>query len=361
MHGAPVTLITTRAIIIAIILHMRREVFNHTFKDGSYFRASESFVRKFLHGTLAWSIRRATQAAQKKPIDWEDQCENSFFRQAYIIEEHMIPDALRVNSDQTQVVYAPGNKMTWTTTGDKQVAVVGTEEKRAFTLLVSVVGNGSLLPFQAIYQGLTKRSLPNETLPAYKTATSEGNIKFEYSGTSTYWSNQTTMQKFVDTILAPYFENTKKDLKRPPHQKSLWLIDVWSVHRSVEFREWMHANHPNIIICYVPGGCTGVHQPCDVGIQRLLKLSIRKSYHEDVVEEFVGQLEKGITPNLDDRLGTLRNRSVRWMQNAFNAINDRELIKKVLGVSKSRSGNIGLQMFYLGISVLCCTTMELVL
>jgi len=273
----------------------------------------------------------------------------------------MIPDALRVNSDQTQVVYAPGNKMTWTTTGDKQVAVVGTEEKRAFTLLVSVVGNGSLLPFQAIYQGLTKRSLPNETLPAYKTATSEGNIKFEYSGTSTYWSNQTTMQKFVDTILAPYFENTKKDLKRPPHQKSLWLIDVWSVHRSVEFREWMHANHPNIIICYVPGGCTGVHQPCDVGIQRLLKLSIRKSYHEDVVEEFVGQLEKGITPNLDDRLGTLRNRSVRWMQNAFNAINDRELIKKVLGVSKSRSGNIGLQMFYLGISVLCCTTMELVL
>jgi len=129
----------------------------------------------------------------------------------------------------------------------------------------------------------------------------------------------------------------------------------------VEFREWMHANHPNIIICYVPGGCTGIHQPCDIGIQRLLKLSIRKSYHEDVVEEFVGQLEKGITPNLDDRLGTLRNRSVRWMQNAFNAINDQELIKKVLGISKSRSGNIGLQMFYLGISVLCCTTMELVL
>jgi len=92
----------------------------------------------------------------------------------------------------------------------------------------------------------------------------------------------------------------------------------------------MHANHPTIIIYYILDGCTGVHQPCNVGIQQLLKLSIRKSYHEDVVEEFVGQLEKGITPNLDDRLETLRNRSVRWMQNVFNAINDQELVKKVL-------------------------------
>ncbi len=102
----------------------------------------------------------------------------------------------------------------------------------------------------------------------------------------------------------------------------------------------MRTKHPNIIICYVPGECTGVHQPCDVGIQRLLKLSICKSYHEDVVEEFVGQLEKGVEiPTLDDRLGTLRNRSVRWMWNAFNAIDKEELVKKV------RSVNIAVKKF----------------
>jgi hypothetical protein len=82
-----------------------------------------------------------------------------------------------------------------------------------------------------------------------------------------YWSNQKTMQLFVDHILAPYFEETKVKLGCPAHQKSLWTIDVWSVHRSNEFLDWMSAKHPTIIVDFVPGGCTGVAQPCDVGIQ----------------------------------------------------------------------------------------------
>ncbi|KAJ3969365.1 hypothetical protein EV361DRAFT_870145, partial [Lentinula raphanica] len=36
-----------------------------------------------------------------------------------------------------------------------------------------------------------------------------------------------------------------------------------------------------------------VAQPCDVGIQRPLKLSVKRSYHEDVVNHFVLQLDEG--------------------------------------------------------------------
>jgi hypothetical protein len=107
-------------------------------------------------------------------------------------------------------------------------------------------------------------------------------FKFEFSGTKTYWSNQDTMQSFVNNILAPYFEQRKVKFSLPPSQKFLWQIDVWSVHHSEEFCGWMHKNHPNILLDYMPGGCTGVHQPCNVGIQRPLKLSIRKLYHEDM-------------------------------------------------------------------------------
>jgi hypothetical protein len=56
-----------------------------------------------------------------------------------------------VNSDQMQMVYVPGNCLTYNPTGAKQVAVVGIEEKRAFTLMVSVAADGTILPFQAIY------------------------------------------------------------------------------------------------------------------------------------------------------------------------------------------------------------------
>ncbi|KAJ7222043.1 hypothetical protein C8J57DRAFT_1094587, partial [Mycena rebaudengoi] len=70
----------------------------------SYFRISDSYLRKWLRETLRWSIRRPTNAAQKLPEDWEDLCEKSFFRIAYSIKEHDIPACLIINSDQTQVV-----------------------------------------------------------------------------------------------------------------------------------------------------------------------------------------------------------------------------------------------------------------
>ena len=278
---------------------------------------------------MSWSIRAATQAAQKLPKDWEDQCERSFFRKAYVIKEFDIPESLYVNSDQTQVVYAPGNRLTYNPTGAKQVAVVGVEEKRAFTLMVSVAADGTILPFQAIYQGLTRNSLPSADSPHYRDAMAAGFL-LEFSGTKTYWSNHKTMHTFVDNILAPYFERRKTEFGLPPEQKSLWQIDVWSVHRSEEFRGWMKANHPNIVLDFVPGGCTGVHQPCDVGVQRPLKLSIRKSYHEDIVAEFVGQLNNGSTIlKINDSIGVLRDRSVGWIWNAFLVLKNKELIKKV--------------------------------
>ena len=63
------------------------------------------------------------------------------------------------------MVYAPGNRLTYNPTGAKQVAVVGMEEKRAFTLMVSVAADGTILPFQAIYRGSTKNSLPSAASP----------------------------------------------------------------------------------------------------------------------------------------------------------------------------------------------------
>ncbi|KAF9511205.1 hypothetical protein BS47DRAFT_1299256, partial [Hydnum rufescens UP504] len=41
----------------------------------------------------------------------------------------------------------------------------------------------------------------------------------------------------------------------PQWQKSILIIDIWSVHQSKEFTGWMKGNHPDIKINYIPGGC----------------------------------------------------------------------------------------------------------
>ena len=215
--------------------------------------------------------------------------------------------------------------MTWAETGAKQISAVGVEEKRAFTALVSVSCSGKVLPMQAIYNAKTQHACPSLKSEHCADLLEEGFL-LEPSGTTTYWSNQTTMRSFVDKILAPYFDGEKTRLRLPSSQKSLSSIDVWSVHRSEMFKTCVNQQHPTIILDYVPGGCTGDAQPCDVGIQRPFKLS----YHEDIVNEVLHHLDSGRPlTSLDTRMPTLRDHSPRWLWNAYQAINKPELVKKV--------------------------------
>lgn len=126
--------------------------------------------------------------------------------------------------------------------------------------------DGTLLPFQAIYQGKTAASQPAKTSKSYKEALAAGFL-FELSNSPTYWSTQETMQNFVNKLLVPYLTATKLHLGLSLDQCSLWQIDCWSVHCSVEFLSWMCVNHPAIIINFVPARMTGLFQPADIGLQ----------------------------------------------------------------------------------------------
>ncbi|VDC01763.1 unnamed protein product [Peniophora sp. CBMAI 1063] len=322
--GAPISLVSARGVVVATILHMAPEIFEKTFADGSKFRASDKFLRSYLHNELTWSPRHATHAAQKLPADWEEQCNRARLRLAHCIKEWDVPPELVLNTDQTQGVFTQGTKLTWAPTGTRQVAVVGTEEKRAFTAVVTVASSGELLPFQAVYAGSQENVvLPKPTSPCFAEAEKIG-IKFVPSKTSTYWSTHETMHRLVDEQIAPYRERVIQEQALPTDQKLIWLIDVWSVHRSKEFRDWMQEHHPEIIVLYVPGGCTGVFQPCDVGIQRLLKHIWKCVFHEQVVAESLRQMDNGEPVKLATAIAAMRNRTVAWLVSAYEGLNKPE-------------------------------------
>jgi DDE superfamily endonuclease len=317
--------------MVGFISNDAPEVFERQMGDGSHFRCSESFVRRYLRNTLGWSERRATKAAQKLPADHEKVLEEAFFREAHIIRDYAIPADLRVNTDQTQLVYQQGSGSTWTKRGAKQVATVGQEEKRAFTLVPSISASGVLLPTQAVFMGKTNMSCPSSKALRYDEAIALGYVTVP-SMTASYWSTQRTMQDLVNDIIAPYFEAKKIELGLLSSQKSIYNIDCWSVHKSKEFLAWMKKHHPNIIVLFVPGGCTSLWQPLDVGIQRLLKLSIKRSAHRDLVAEAVEQIKAGRAAHemkLDTTLPTLRDRSVGWIVQAIHDISDPCTITKV--------------------------------
>lgn len=320
-----------RGYMSGVIRHSIPDAYTRLDKSGRAFRCSRQFVRTFLHQNLGWSVRKGTRAAQKYPSNVNTVLLHAYLRFARLVRDEDIPASCIVNADQTQVVYNTGSSSTWNSTGERQVHILGAEEKCAFTLLVAASVSGSILPFQAIYGGKTTRSLPNDDAPGLSEAQKLGFL-LDYSGTDTYWSTQLTMQRFVSRILAPYFLGQIKRHALPATQKCIFQIDCWSVHRSAEFRNWMSEHYPWIIILYVPGGCTGLFQACDVGLQRILKLAIRQASHSDVVNETLAALEAGTSPEAvvnDQSRGTLRNRSVSWIVQGFHAINKPEIVQKV--------------------------------
>jgi hypothetical protein len=67
------------------------------------------------------------------------------------------------------------------------VTVIGEDEKRAFTVVVSVSNSGEILPFQAIYQGYSAKTCPSKSAKDYDAADAAG-FHFEYSKSKMYWS-----------------------------------------------------------------------------------------------------------------------------------------------------------------------------
>jgi hypothetical protein len=193
-----------------------------------------------------------------------------------------------------------------------------------------------MLPFQAVFCGKTNISLPRPGSRGYAEAEALG-FKLEPSMTTKYWSTQRTMKTLVTDIIAPYFNKKKAELNLPATQCSLWKIDCWSVHRSEEFRSWLKRHHPTILLCFVPANCTGLFQPLDVGIQRPMKQCMKRSSHKDVVEEASALLNRGGSKEaadptvlkLDTTVGTLRNRCIGWMVDAYHGCNKKDLILKV--------------------------------
>jgi hypothetical protein len=231
MVGVAMDLAWCHGLIIGQLYHAIPQVFPEiTGLDKAPFCCSDSWVRKLLYHQLDWRHRQAIHAAQKLPANVGEVCHGQFLQLSLTIYDGIIQHAqFLVNINQSNVQYQPGSALTYKKVGSKQVAVVGQEEKCAFTLVVGISTSGDLLPFQAIYGGKSPCSLPSKKLPPlHNEATSLG-IHLELSNTDTYWSRFNLMCKYVNTILVLYWLHQKEIIGADPDDECILQWDVWSV------------------------------------------------------------------------------------------------------------------------------------
>ncbi|KAH7904029.1 hypothetical protein BJ138DRAFT_971642, partial [Hygrophoropsis aurantiaca] len=106
--------------------------------------------------------RKGTRAAAHIPENSDDLCKHTFFRLVHLINWYDIPLSLIIGMDQLGNYLMAGNDVMYNTKGARQVDVAAKDEKRAYTLCVASTPNGNLLPFQQVWPGSTKKSLPRD-------------------------------------------------------------------------------------------------------------------------------------------------------------------------------------------------------
>jgi hypothetical protein len=80
------------------------------------------------------------------------------------------------------------------------VSIIGKEDKREITLLLTVTASGKLLPPQVIYQGKNTR-VPCTFLESW-----------DITHSDSHWSTKATMLQFIDDVLVPYVAKTRHEL-----------------------------------------------------------------------------------------------------------------------------------------------------
>ena len=108
-----------------------------------------------------------------------------------------------INSDQTPSKYVQVGCFTMAPKGTKKVGVAGIADKQNITLTLTVTMDGKALPFQAIYKGKTKQSLPKVIFPT----------GFSLSENMKQHNNTQKVLRHLKEIVIPYVEAERKKKK----------------------------------------------------------------------------------------------------------------------------------------------------
>ena len=86
---------------------------------------------------------KSTKSAQNLPKNWIEQCEIMTERIALLVCKYKIPKELIVNTDQTGLLLVPTSAFSYNPTGSADCSVIGKNEKRQITAVVTRLSNSA--------------------------------------------------------------------------------------------------------------------------------------------------------------------------------------------------------------------------
>ena len=144
--------------------------------------------------------------------------------------------------------------------GEKNVKVKNSgKDKLGYTIGVTCTLSRKLLNSLLIWPTTGKKKF-NVLTPS--------NIWIEYRKEGS-WIDTNVFYQYLRNVVKPYFRD-----KKPANKKGILFLDGHDSHKKKEMQTLLEPYNVKIII--FPPNCTGLIQPCDIGINRSLKAKYRE-------------------------------------------------------------------------------------
>jgi hypothetical protein len=171
-----------------------------------------------------------------------------------------------LNMDQTPVPFTFNSKRTLELVGQRTVHIrKSTNDTKRVTCAMTVTASGRVLTPLLVFKGSpTGRIQRNEfgTFPADIAYACQGNA----------WMDEQVMHLWIDRILKPYVSQT------PPGIVPLLLLDSYRCHMMKSIVNAIE--ELGVEVEHIPGGCTALCQPVDIGVNKPFKSRLRRLWEE---------------------------------------------------------------------------------
>lgn len=216
----------------------------------------------------------------------------------------------------------------------QHVDVIGAEDKRGCTVVITTTADGEVLPFQAIFGGKTEASLPKT--PVRPQAEQAGH---DFTVSESHWCTNQTLKRWVKKILYPaYIQRCQKLGLNAGKQECVLQYDLYKVHVAEEFVSWLKETYPFIRLNIIPAGCTSKVQIADVVLNRAFKARMKASFMEHASNEVMEQMRAGVASKdivHDLTLCKLKPLIVGWLLVAFEHL---QQLRPVVREAYERTG-----------------------
>ena len=183
-----------------------------------------------------------------------------------------------INMDQTPVPFTFNSRKTLEIFGTKTINVrKSTNDTKRATFAMTVTASGKVLKPLLVFKGKSGERIEKREFPLLPP-------NIVYACQPNAWMDEDVMMKWVNTILRPYVSNA------PANIIPLLLLDSYRCHMMGSVVGAIETLGVEVV--HIPGGCTGLTQPVDVGVNKSFKCGLRREWERWMLEE---EILNGVT------------------------------------------------------------------